>query len=51
MALQGEPRWHSASAVVVVIGLTLLMPDQLLPVPGWAKFRVQAQSRSSPRPT
>jgi hypothetical protein len=31
----GESRWPSASAVVAVIVLTLLMPEQLLPLPIW----------------
>ena len=31
----GEPRWHMASAVVAVIVLTILMPDDLRLGPNW----------------
>ncbi len=31
----GEPRWHSASAVVAAVVLTILMPDDLRPGPNW----------------
>ena len=31
----GEPRWHSAGAVVAVIVLTILMPDDLRLGPNW----------------
>jgi hypothetical protein len=31
----GEPRWHMASAVVAVVVLTILMPDDLRFGPNW----------------
>jgi hypothetical protein len=31
----GEPRWHMASAVVAVIVLTILMPDDVQLGPNW----------------
>jgi hypothetical protein len=31
----GEPRWPSAAAVVAVIVITLVLPEPLLPLPGW----------------
>jgi hypothetical protein len=31
----GEPRWHSAGAVVAAIVLTILMPDEVRLGPNW----------------
>jgi hypothetical protein len=38
----GERRWPSACAVVAVIVMTLLMPEQVLPLPSWAISVIEA---------